>query len=266
MTKTVVLPLDGSDVSLRALPVAERLAATFAAELVLLTTPTTTDTEGVAPVWLEDVRASVGSERTRAVVSRSLFAVDGIVDTVRGLDDVLLCMATHGRGRLGTTILGSVARDVVKSVGVPVVLVGPHCPTEGPAATGPLVVGHDGSPASDAVVPAACDWARAAALDVVVVSVHHPLDVESARAPAPRAEEAVQHFRDAGVGVELRAVASSYPVGAILDVVEEVGATALAVSTHGRSGLGWVVLGSVAGSLVHAAPCPVLVVRPAELA
>ena len=35
------------------------------------------------------------------------------------------------------------------------------------------------------------------------------------------------------------------------------------MSSHGMQGLGWEVFGSVAQKLLHGAPCPVLIVRPA---
>ena len=41
MTKTVIVPLDGSDFALRALPVATVIARAFAADLLLVTTPMT---------------------------------------------------------------------------------------------------------------------------------------------------------------------------------------------------------------------------------
>jgi nucleotide-binding universal stress UspA family protein len=265
MPKTVVLPLDGSDVSLRAVPIARRLATTFGAEVVLMTTRDTPEpAQPSVPEWLDGIHRSLGVERARVALSRSWFAVNGVVDVVRGLEDAWLCMATHGRGRIGTTILGSVARDVLRAVTTPVVLVGPHCSVDDEP-TGPLVIGHDGSRCADSVIEAASDWAKTAGVAVVLVFVYHPLDVESAQHTNPGVEQAAAALRFAGVATDVHAVASSYPVGAILSIVENVGASALAVGTHGRSGAGAVVLGSVAGSLVHAAPCPVLVRRPSNL-
>ncbi len=49
----------------------------------------------------------------------------------------------------------------------------------------------------------------------------------------------------------------------IADVAEEIGASVVVVATHGRKGVGRMVLGSVAEQVIRHAPCPVLVVKPA---
>jgi nucleotide-binding universal stress UspA family protein len=49
---------------------------------------------------------------------------------------------------------------------------------------------------------------------------------------------------------------------AILQAAREVGADLIAMSTHGRSGLGRLVLGSVTDLVVRLSRVPVLVVRP----
>jgi universal stress protein A len=50
----------------------------------------------------------------------------------------------------------------------------------------------------------------------------------------------------------------------IIDVARTLPADLIVVSTHGRSGLKHVLLGSVAEQVVRHAPCPVLVVRERE--
>src|SRR5690606_38161809 len=73
--------------------------------------------------------------------------------------DALLCMATHGRGGIGSTVLGSVATQVVCRSTRPLVLVGPHCRTALlPAERGRLLVCSDGSTLADSIVPIAAEW------------------------------------------------------------------------------------------------------------
>jgi nucleotide-binding universal stress UspA family protein len=45
---------------------------------------------------------------------------------------------------------------------------------------------------------------------------------------------------------------------------EEVGASVIVMATHGRKGLGHLVLGSVTERVLRDAPCPVLVVKPPQ--
>ena len=59
-------------------------------------------------------------------------------------------------------------------------------------------------------------------------------------------------------------VRTGLPVVEILDVARTLPADLIVISTHGRTGLKHVLLGSVAEDVVRRAPCPVLVVREHE--
>jgi nucleotide-binding universal stress UspA family protein len=51
------------------------------------------------------------------------------------------------------------------------------------------------------------------------------------------------------------------PAARLMDMAARLPAAAIALTTHGRTGLPRLVLGSVAMEVVHRAPCPVLVGR-----
>lgn len=55
-----------------------------------------------------------------------------------------------------------------------------------------------------------------------------------------------------------------YAANEIIDVAASLPADMIVISTHGRTGLKHVLLGSVAEHVVQCAPCPVLVVREHE--
>ena len=57
-------------------------------------------------------------------------------------------------------------------------------------------------------------------------------------------------------------VAMGHPADAIVRVAQERGADLIVMSTHGRTGLQHVLLGSVAEKVVRLAPGPVLTVKP----
>jgi universal stress protein A len=59
-------------------------------------------------------------------------------------------------------------------------------------------------------------------------------------------------------------VTSSEPAQAILDYAKTNAADLVIVGTHGRNGLGHLLMGSVAETIVRSATCPVLTVRPHE--
>jgi nucleotide-binding universal stress UspA family protein len=87
--------------------------------------------------------------------------------------------------------------------------------------------------------------------------------------PIAQAEaEAAQTYL-AGVASRLRAgglqVDHEHPDGPPAEIIvqraRELGAELIALTTHGRTGLGRVVLGSVAESVLRRAPCPLLLLR-----
>ena len=261
-----MVPLDGSDVALRAVPVGVSLASVFDAEVVLVTIPATRNTgRMVAPVWLEAAARSTSYPRVRTEMFDAMRTVDGIATVVATSTHPIVCMATHGRGAVGTAILGSVTRDVVRHLSVPTVLVGPHAGESLGGGTGPLLVAHDGSVASDAILPAARDWSAAADRAIVVAHVRSGRDMDAATQPPQSVTDAVTFLHAEVADVTLRELGSSHPVPAILAIAQELDATAIASSTHGRSALARMTLGSVAASLAHAAPCPVMVIRPRDL-
>ena len=260
--KTVVVPLDGSDFALRAVPIAATLARCFGAELALMTTPMTREPVGrdEKPPWLEEAATASGYERVHTLLAGDNYACPAIAALVDDLPGAVVCMTTRGHGRIAGTALGSMAQEVVRTLSRPVVLVGPQCDEQW-RADGPLIVCHDGSIAADAILAPARMWAHALNEPIVIVHVFHPLDVESSREPTQDIARAIEFLEPDDV----RVVASSYPVGAINALVEELNPSLVAMSTHGRTGLARIVLGSVATDVVHDSPCPVLVTRPRNL-
>jgi len=57
-------------------------------------------------------------------------------------------------------------------------------------------------------------------------------------------------------------VAHGEPAAEIVRVARERGAGLIVISSHGRTGLGRILFGSTAESVVRHAHCPVLVVKP----
>src|SRR5207245_1611754 len=86
--KTVVVALDGSELSNNAIPVAGRLADRFGAELVLTTTVADA---APPPSWLEDA-ARAATAKARSEAARAATAPEGIAAVLAGSVDPVLCM------------------------------------------------------------------------------------------------------------------------------------------------------------------------------
>jgi len=88
---------------------------------------------------------------------------------------------------------------------------------------------------------------------------------ELRRAADKRFQVCAEEIGDAGVKIRKAVVQGISPRAAILDFLRDEGGFGLVVmSTHGRSGLSHVLLGSVAENVIRYSPCPVLVVKNPE--
>lgn len=75
-------------------------------------------------------------------------------------------------------------------------------------------------------------------------------------------EEIAAELRSMGIAVSTAVVWGGPIQETLLDVAREQKADLIAMSTHGRSGIARMVIGSVADQIVRHSPVPVLLVRP----
>jgi len=200
----------------------------------------------------------------------------------------LVVMATHGRGALSRAWLGSVADRLVREVHRPVLLVHPPGEEVRPDFDAGVTLDHlliplDGSDEAEQVVPPAMELGEA--MDsrftlLTVIPVAIPLGVMNPELMVDERERAVttgpepngparaylegvaERLQREGLQVDVDVVVEGDVTAAILGEARRVGADAIAIATHGRSGLSRLVMGSVAGELVRKANVPVLVYRP----
>lgn len=134
MTK-ILVPLDGSELSREALPVADWLAQNLHAEVVLLSvgiTPETPEQAEETDARLRRVTSKTGdyfeglSVRERTDKGRD--PVSGILEAAQEEGVDLVVMATEGRSGLADLAQRSVSEEVVRAGVVPVTLV---CPRNG---------------------------------------------------------------------------------------------------------------------------------------
>jgi nucleotide-binding universal stress UspA family protein len=186
----------------------------------------------------------------------------------------LLVLGSHGRGWLGSAVVGSVSQQCVTHARLPVVVV-----PAGWDATdhGRVVVGVDGSQSSYGALHFAVDEAtrRRACLDVVHVWHHlEPIGPLAAQTSAYRAsvEKASQALLDSMTGpfhpgsvsrpgpaaVEGISI-EGYPSRSLVSCAQ--GADLLVVGARGHGGFTGLLLGSVSLRCLHHTPCPIAVVH-----
>jgi len=266
--REMLVPLDGREASLRSVPVAARIA----------------DRLGLA---LRLFGVSGDPEETRkwllAQAERLLPGRDVAVDAASGDDPAsviagqaasgtLVCMATAATLRPHQGHVGSVAEHVVREVGHPVMLLGPHVDPDPGELTKRIVVPVDGSDLSAQALDIAGDLARALRVPAWVVSAIPP-KVEAAAGQrlgaTPSAAESGYVRGLARALADRYGIKTGYEVLHIEDPAEAIldfaGDDAMVVmSTHGRSGLNRLFAGSVALGVVARSRRPVVVWRPTE--
>jgi nucleotide-binding universal stress UspA family protein len=137
---------------------------------------------------------------------------------------------------------------------------------------GPVVVGIDGSPVSEAALAFAFDAAAARGVGLVAVHAWSPTAIDEALAPVMDwdavavEEDAVLAERLAGWGQKYPQVAVRRMVvrdGAVQALVDASRQAQLAVvGSRGRGNATGLLLGSVSHGVLHASHCPVAIVRP----
>jgi nucleotide-binding universal stress UspA family protein len=158
-------------------------------------------------------------------------------------------------------MLGSVAEEVLRDLRQPSLLVGRHCDAQR-IGMREIVACFDGSDAAHAMLAPVSDWAKALDLDVQLVYVAHPLDVDSIEHPDVLFASAVGKLEAEGLTVAAHVLRGNYPAAMIADYASGRPVALLAAATNGRIGLARFALGSTTMGLVGSAPCPVLVAQP----
>ena len=132
----------------------------------------------------------------------------------------------------------------------------------------------DGSPLAEAVLPFIVAIAGPLGMDVVLLRVIEPVPHMSempagiaAEALEGRAREAEDYLAPLAAELTGRGIRTSWHVrrGAVADTIvtaaRSTGSDVVAMSTHGRSGLGRLLFGSVAEQVLRHADVPVLLMR-----
>jgi nucleotide-binding universal stress UspA family protein len=153
--RKILVPLDGSELSLAAIPLAEEMARVFDASLVFCTVVLTDwiAYSGMeAPVLYQDVLAEMkaatkanvdkiaGESRGRGFKAECFVGIGGAADEIQRIATEhgagLIAMSTHGRSGPSRWVMGSTADALVRRTHLPCLLVRPHqvkYPIEQPA-------------------------------------------------------------------------------------------------------------------------------------
>ena len=218
-------------------------------------------------------------------------AADTIVAQA-GIDpQALVVMCTHGRGGISRWVMGSVTDKVLHTIPNPMLIV--RATVTGPASPGTslrsVIVPLDGSGLSELAVPHAVSVAAALSARITTLQITPTLDYYRHQLTAVTPELGAIPDFDPGSPEELTAEAASNASSYLADVTNRMAIdhahgvvgehvvsdniaqsiieratnepSLVVMTTHGRSGVGRMVLGSVTDRVIRHSNVPVLVIR-----
>jgi len=212
--------------------------------------------------------ATEGDDRLR-VNSEILWSsvVPALVDLTK--EAQMIVVGCRGRGALSSALLGSVSTALAHHAHCPVAVTHDEAPQREGFRDAPVLVGIDGSPASELATTIAFDEASWRGVDLIALHTWSDADwrhfpgVEWSEIKAAAEEtlaERLAGWRERYPDVTVRrTVVFDHPARHLLE--QSKSAQLVVVGSHGRGGFGGALLGSVSTAVVHAAQVPVIVAR-----
>jgi nucleotide-binding universal stress UspA family protein len=199
-----------------------------------------------------------------------LFSAPGpaLVDRSEGAE--LIVVGTDGRGALTRGLLGSVSSGLVRHAGCPVAVIREGETQMPHPANAPVLVGVDGSSASELATEIAFD--EASRRHVGLIALHawsnkELVDVPGVNWPAVKADEerlmseALAGWQERYPDVTVdKLLVCDKPARAIVETSQS--AQLVVLGSHGRNALTRTFLGSVSNAVVQSVRVPVIVARP----
>ncbi len=286
--KSVLVPLDGSEISKWALARARHILEQPGISVTLLRVIECKEARANDLAFRMDSRhgeARVALARTRinlldlSVSSRAQLrfghpATEILREVVEGNHD-LVVMSTQGQSWLSRVLLGSVAERVLEGSPVPLLLFRPLMGPDETVSSAEtceaarfkrLLVVLDGLERAEQVLPMAEGIARAFDSTLGIFGA-----ISGGSEEPDRRREAEDYMANLGRALATRGILAQVHVstGAVADealaLIRKHGFDSVALMTHGRLGLARAVHGNVAQRLIRESGVPVLVLRDQQL-
>lgn len=214
------------------------------------------------------VNANLDDAKPHEIRTEILYSdiVPALIDASK--DASMVVVGSQGLGALGRVLLGSVTTGLLHHARCPVAVIHSNAGVA-PAADAPVLVGTDGSPASEAAIKLAFDEASRRGVSLVALHAWSDVGVFPMLGMDWRDSEAEGHeilaerlagFHEQYPGVHVRRViVCDRPSRWLLEEAKQ--AQLVVLGSRGRGGFAGMLLGSVSSHVAQAATVPVIVTR-----
>lgn len=290
MYESILVPLDGSKTAKMVLPYVEEIAAKLANEIVLVGVSEQGRHElpgSYLKTILEQVQLQLNDytpAKEVKVYSEVLLGEPAtqILNSANRRKVSLIAMTSRGSSSQGPWLLGNIAAKVIRATSKPVLLI--RAPVGAEALKQKklvrrILVPLDGSRVGETAVPWAETLAQTLAAELVFFQIigitetylyYQYYQVSPSLGPEKEKASAMAYLESiekslSGKGLKTSsAVAFGAPADGIIDYAKANAVDLIAISSHGRSGIGRWVFGSVTDKVLHSGDTPVLVVRASK--
>ena len=266
--KTILVPLDGTQAAEASLAPAMYLAAEYGASVTVMTV-TGNDTANLPAAEVQQYLANVTRQLgcPDVPVEPLLEHGDAAKAIVRLSNEQhydLVVLTTFGKSPTKRLVSSSVPYSVIFETTPPLLLIRPiddwKCRRSN---LKKILVPLDGSELAEQCLPFVEALALRLGSQVIVLSIpEQEGDTALSATLGAYAKDVGRRLAAAGVSVTTQ-VGGSGPSRTILDVAEREGVDLIALTSHGRGGVGrqdYVKLGSVVDKVIYDAPCPIFFV------
>jgi nucleotide-binding universal stress UspA family protein len=268
MFSEIIACLDGSSLAEKILPLAHAMSAPKGKRVTLLRVVQDTAELETEEGYLRDCARQYSAE-LRFVIAPDPGAAIGA--ELKRNPRSIAALTTHGRTAWTEAILGSVALRVIREARRPVIVFRPpDIDVEVPKKISTVAVALDGSDFSEKMLHHAINAAQSLAARLLLLQVL-PVSVNLSSLQGPEKSDIIESSYLHRKAAEIKSahdiepqweVLHGEPADALCRYLSGMTETILAMTTHARSGVQRVVLGSVAASCVRHAGVPLLLYWP----
>jgi nucleotide-binding universal stress UspA family protein len=291
MFERILLPLDGSALAEMAIPYGKELGKRFGSELILyhVQWPAFEQHDRMHKVYLDWLAENMKHEMEKGQPKGMEVKVTAKIVTGELPVDVcsfveknnigLIIMTSKGGSSHGLdNMLGTMADYICRTVPIPIMLIKPNGAqeTQGKKLINRILLTVDGSDLSKRAIPITEELSEKLKTSVTLFQMaqmmhHAPSDVNildytklnKAEEQRVRTEmiDMERELREKGLTVTHRVTTGTDAADEIIEAAKEVGCDLIVMSSHGRSGLGRWLMGSVTQKVLQYGDIPLLLIN-----